>query len=106
MLLNDNNIDLNLHVCLGHYYPDIKVHGANMGPTWGRLGPGGPHVGHVNLAIWVVPDKFINMITQSVYQINLPNLQDYMRWYCIWVILTFKLINDIILPDEIVSLIS
>ena len=32
--------------------PDSKVHGANMGPTWGRQDPGGPHVGHVNLAIW------------------------------------------------------
>ena len=32
--------------------PDIKVHGANMGPTWGRQDPGGPHVGHMNLAIW------------------------------------------------------
>ena len=23
-----------------------------MGPTWGRQDPGGPHVGHTNLAIW------------------------------------------------------
>ena len=37
-----------------HPYPDSKVHGANMGPTWGRQDPGGPHVGHVNLAIWVM----------------------------------------------------
>ena len=28
------------------------VHGANMGPVLGRQYPGGPHVGHVNLAIW------------------------------------------------------
>ena len=34
-------------------YPDSKVHGANMGPTWGRQDPGGPHVGHMNLAIWI-----------------------------------------------------
>ena len=34
-------------------YPDIKVHGANMGPIWGRQDPGGPHVGPMNLAIWV-----------------------------------------------------
>ena len=33
-------------------HPDSKVHGANMGPTWGRQDPGGPHVGPVNLAIW------------------------------------------------------
>ena len=32
--------------------PDNKVHGANMGPTWGRQDPGGPHVGPTSLAIW------------------------------------------------------
>ena len=34
-------------------YPDNKVYAANMGPTWGRQDPGGPHVGPMNLAIWV-----------------------------------------------------
>ena len=33
-------------------FPVSKVHGANMGPTWGRQDPGGPHVGPMNLAIW------------------------------------------------------
>ena len=33
-------------------FPDSKVHGANMGPTWGRQDPGGPHVGPMNFAIW------------------------------------------------------
>ena len=32
--------------------PDSKVHGANMGPTWVRQDPGGPHVGPMILAIW------------------------------------------------------
>ena len=32
--------------------PDSKVHGANMGPIWGRQDPGGPHVGPMNLVIW------------------------------------------------------
>ena len=32
-------------------FPDNKVDGASMGPTWGRQVPGGPHVGHMNLAI-------------------------------------------------------
>ena len=32
--------------------PNTKVHGANMGPSWGRQDPGGPHVGHMNFAIW------------------------------------------------------
>ena len=34
-------------------YPDSKVHGANMGPIWGRQDPGGPHVGPMNFVIWV-----------------------------------------------------
>ena len=35
-------------------YPDNKVHWANLGPIWGRQDPGGPHVGLMNLAIWVI----------------------------------------------------
>ena len=34
-------------------YPDSKFHGANMGPIWGRQDPVGPHVGSMNLYIWV-----------------------------------------------------
>ena len=37
-----------------YHYPDNKVHGANMGPAWGRQELGGPQVSHVNLAMWVV----------------------------------------------------
>ena len=33
-------------------HPDSKLHGANMGPTWVLLSPGGPHVGAMKLAIW------------------------------------------------------
>ena len=32
--------------------PDDKVHGASMGPIWGRQDTGGPHVGPMNFAIW------------------------------------------------------
>ena len=46
-------------VSMGHQWhpltkdnPDSKVHGANMGPIWGRQDPGGPHVGPKNFAIW------------------------------------------------------
>ena len=35
-------------------YPDSKVHGASMGPIWGRQDPDGPHVGLMNFAIRVV----------------------------------------------------
>ena len=34
-------------------YPDSKVHGANMGPFWGRQDPDGLHAGPMNFAIWV-----------------------------------------------------
>ena len=34
-------------------YPDSKVHGANMGPTWVLSAPDGPHVDPMNLAIMV-----------------------------------------------------
>ena len=34
-------------------YPDSKIHGANMGPTWVLSAPGGPQVGPMNLAIRV-----------------------------------------------------
>ena len=33
--------------------PDGKIHGAIMGPIWGRQAPGGPFVGPMNFAIWV-----------------------------------------------------
>ena len=34
------------------WYLDSKFMRANMGPTWGRQDPGGPHIGPMNLAIW------------------------------------------------------
>ena len=36
---------------IGAIIPDSKVHGANVGPIWGRQDPGGPHVGPMNFAI-------------------------------------------------------
>ena len=41
------------HVLKCWYFPDSKVHGANMWPIWGRQDPGAPHVGPMNFAIWV-----------------------------------------------------
>ena len=40
-------------------YPDRKVHGANMGPTWVLSAPDGPHVGPMNLAIRIQPRLII-----------------------------------------------
>ena len=49
------------------HFPDNKVHGANMGPTWVLSAPDGPQVGPMNLAICVlVKDisgaSYINMV--------------------------------------------
>ena len=43
--------------------PDSKVLWANIGPTWGRQDPGGPHVGHMNLAIW---DEIFHDTTEEI----------------------------------------
>ena len=40
--------------------PDSNVHGANMGPIWGRQDPGGPHVGPMNFAIWDVKPSLVS----------------------------------------------
>ena len=36
-----------------YIYPYNKVHGASMGPTWVLSAPDGPHIGPMNLAIWI-----------------------------------------------------
>ena len=33
-------------------WQQTRVHGANMGPIWGRQDPVGPHVDPINLPIW------------------------------------------------------
>ena len=51
-------------LCSNHY-PESKVHGANMGPIWGRQDPGGPHVGSMNFAIWVGLDLMEHISQQQ-----------------------------------------
>ena len=46
-------------------YPNSKVHGADMGPIWGRQDPGGPHVGSMNFAIWVATRAVFHCIWLS-----------------------------------------
>ena len=56
-------------IAAGHLStPDNKVHGVNMGPIWGRQGPGGPHVGPMNFAIW---DHCI--LLKSIVAVLIPN---------------------------------
>ena len=53
--------------------PDSKVRGANMGPTWGRKDPGGPHVGHMNIAIWdhyLVHARSLNVLKNNKKHFN------------------------------------
>ena len=40
---------------ISQYFPDNKVHVANMGPTWGLSAPDWPYVGPMNLVIRFVP---------------------------------------------------
>ena len=43
----------NVTFIMQYNYPDSKVHGANMGPTWVLTAQDGPYVGPTNLAIRV-----------------------------------------------------
>ena len=43
---------INTSIPVSSNKPDSKVHGANMGPIWGRQVPGGPHDGPMNFAFW------------------------------------------------------
>ena len=51
----DNDIDYSVWEDLQEI-PDSKVHGAIMGPIWGRQDPGGPHVDPMNFVIWDITD--------------------------------------------------
>ena len=58
-------------------YPDCKIHGANVGPTWVLSAPGGPHVGPINLAIRVVAGIYGRSV---------------------WLMFTEKIHNDTVMP--------
>ena len=51
-------------------YPDSKVHGANMGPTWVLSAPDGPHIGPMNLAIRVPPSRRAQINTYDTMPIG------------------------------------
>ena len=61
--------------------PDSKVHGANMGPTWGWQDPGGPHLGHMNLAIWEEFTEF-DTVPQLAHPSQLDLLTIWMQSQC------------------------
>ena len=41
---------------------DSKVHGANIGPIWGRQDPGGSHVGPMKFVIWDIINHYLSII--------------------------------------------
>ena len=55
-------------------FPDSKVRGVNMGPTWVLSAPDGPHVGPMNFAIWVCQEientmVYFTNIAYGVYHV-------------------------------------
>ena len=50
--------------------PDSKVHVANMWPTWGRQDPVGPHVDHMNLAIWDDPGHLFTNVWRRYFHMH------------------------------------
>ena len=63
------------------YHSDSKVHGANMGPIWGRQDPGGPHVGSMNIAIWAVTTQ--KTFCSNTYYYQTLGRQQHMNIHCI-----------------------
>ena len=62
-----------------HENPYSKIHGANMGPIWGRQDPGGSHVGPMNSAIWECPQRSgepAQYIKMSSYQYRYSHYND------------------------------
>ena len=70
--------------------PDNKIHGANVGPIWGRQDPGGPHVGPMNFAIWEV-------VKIIVIQVQLCTIKacSWLYVYSIYTIYIIYNINDV-----------
>ena len=66
-------------------FPDSKIHGANMGPTWVLVSPCGPHVGPMNPAIWellLVPRQAITSTNTDSMSIgpNGPNVYNFVLY--------------------------
>ena len=61
--------------------PDSKVHEANMGPISGPQDPGGPQVGPMNFAIWVVRTMAAIMSWPPCVNILRPSDAYILRWF-------------------------
>ena len=61
--------------------PHSKVHGANMGPIWGRQDPGGSKVGPMNFAIWVIRKMAAILSCPPCFNILRPSEAYIHRWF-------------------------
>ena len=57
-------------------YPDYKVHGANMGPIWGRQDPCGPNDGPMNFSICVINQAHRAYTVEYLYHARITFLSD------------------------------
>ena len=67
--LSDVALKYFIHVAwfIDQYYPNNKVHGANMGPTRVLSAPDGPHVGHMNLSYQGISQWVIYMYSRDLF---------------------------------------
>ena len=65
-------------LCVDYHYPDSKVHGANMGPTWDLSAPDGQHVGPMNPVIRESTETFEGMSCVSMRGLLAHNLKNYL----------------------------
>ena len=67
-------------------FPERKVHGAIMGPIWGRQDAGGPHVtvGPMNVAIWVVEKGNTNKNRSVIVNITELYSRDSLETRAVW----------------------
>ena len=79
--------------------PDSKVHGANMGPIWGRQDQVGPHVGPMNFAIWGGTAKLTLITMRHLQQLAGIKHKTHMNWK-----LTHKPSRPVDAPNLIPSL--
>ena len=66
----------------GDEFPDSKVHGAKMGPTWVLSAPDGPHVGPMNLAIRVIKRWYLALQVEGKVEILRKSVESHqkVRW--------------------------
>ena len=72
-----------------HRNTHSKVHGANMGPIWGRQDPGGPNVGPMNCYLgrpcFAGSSIIVHVLTNTK---SMANLNIHLWRHCIWIAIT------------------